>query len=391
MFEKLAFSRRRGIAVASTLALALTLSACGGDSDSKASSSDGISLKIGAIDNLTGNYGPAGSAEICGVEVAADVVNNGGVEGVTVALDVQDTRSEIASAARIATSMTAEGTNLFVGGTATAFVLASIPMFNGAGALYMAGLTLSPAVVEEGDLPLRINPDNGQSAEQLAIAVEESGAKSVVFVGDQGDYGEGAIAQMREALSKDIEVKQAITVDPTSSAFAPTISRVKAADADAVVFYVGGSVREVAFLREYEKSDVPAQLFAGTAVISLPVVKAAGGAADGVTTVIPYAADMSNDVNATFLEGFEKYASNHKSCEGVGIDFFAENGYSQVLLLAEAAKAAGSNDPKEIRDTAIDGTWDLPRGSVTFQNTGQIDAELIVAVGDGSSGLVQKD
>lgn len=373
------------------LAAVVLLAGCGGGGGGGGGqgSSAAIDLKIGAIDSLTGGFSQVGKSQICGIQVAADAIKeDNAVPGVGVDVTVGDAQSEIATGVRLATSMTGGGTNLFVGNTASSFLLAQIPIYNDAKALYTSGLTNAAEIISKGDLPLRIQPDVAQGGAFLADFLKKEGFKSVVFVGDQGAYGEGAIAQTRQVLSPDIVVKDSLTVDATNSDFASTISRIRSAKPDATVFFIAGAVREVAFMREYARGQLEAKAIAGPGVLSDPVVQAAGGAADGVITGVPYAPYVSNKQNDVFLAAVKKHGPSHDPCANTPVSFLMENGYSQVILLAQAAKAANSTDPKKIRDAAIAGSFELPRGTVTFQKSGQINAQYLAAVGDRDKGLV---
>lgn len=372
---------------------ALLLAACGGSGDGGgAGGAAGLDLKIGAIDSVTGGFAQVGRSEICGIQVASDAVNkDDAVSGVGVDVEVGDTQSEIATGARLATSMTGNGTNLFVGNTASSFLLAQMPIYNDAKALYTSGLTNAPEVITKGDLPLRIHPDGDQAGKFVADLLTKLRVTSVVFVGDQGAYGEGAIAGTRKFLSPDIDVKESLTVDATGSDFGSTVSRIRSAKADATVFFLAGAVREVAFMREYARGKLDARAIAGPGVLSDPIVQSAGGAADGVITGVPYAPYVSNPQNDVFLAAVKKYGPSHEVCKDTPVSFLMENGYCQILLLAQAAKAADSSDPEKIRAAAIDGSFELPRGTITFQKSGQLNAKYLTAVGDGSTGLVAFD
>jgi branched-chain amino acid transport system substrate-binding protein len=355
------------------VALALLLTGCGGGGD-ESSGSGGTDelLQVGVVDDLTGAVAIAGQADVCGIKIAADALDAGSLSGRKAEITVEDGQSTPAVAAQAVTQLTGQGINLFVGGSSTSTVLSGLPILNDAGALSTGGTTKALEILEQGELVVRLNGDNTTDAEALASYVNDDlQPKSVAFVAAQGAYGEGAVASISAALDPGIEVVETQFTPGDSTDYRSVLTTVRAAQPDAVIWLIFGNAQPVAFMREYKQQGLEATSVSGPGLLTASVVQSAGADADGVVGMDVWAPLIENAANDQLKEDWDAYRGDHEECKDKPLDKQVALSYSQLALLAAAAEEAGSSDPAEIHATMLEGSWELPQGTVEFSENGQ--------------------
>jgi branched-chain amino acid transport system substrate-binding protein len=353
------------------------------------SSGEDVSLDVGIIDAETGLVAGAGRPDICGAMVAADAINEGGlVPGVSVDLKAEDDQSTPAVAAQKATGLTSEGVKLFVGGASSAEVLATLPILETAGALSTGGTSKAQEFLSQLKNGVRLNSDDEQDAQAVADYLNNDlKPKTLAIIADQGEFGEGAVENL-EPLLKGIDV-EATFVDPETTDYKSILSKIASNEPEAVLEVIYGAAQPVALLRQYKESGMSATLVGWPGVLSGYAVKEAGGAADGAFAVDTYATTLENKANEELIANYKKYSPNISQCGKTELERQVAMNYSQMLLLAQAAAKAGSDDPETLRETIIGGTWELPLGEVKFEESGQANAEYKVLEAKGEE-VVEK-
>lgn len=372
---------------------AAVITGCGNSESARDSASESggggggpMTVKLGMIDSLTGITAGAGTANACGAQVAVKAVNDGktqGTENVALELALEDDQSTPAVAARAATTLTSQGIKLFVGGSNSATVLASMPIINDAGGMHTGGTSKSPDFLSAGQYVVRINSDSGQDGKAVADFVNAQSPKTVTFVAARGAFGEGAVTTVKADI--DSAIKSTTTfVGETSTNFDSVITDLVRSKPDVVVFIFGNSGQQVAWMRAWQQSGLDSTLVAYPGNLGGSTAEAAGGAATGVITLDIYAPFFDNAANTTLQEAFEAYAGDIGECKGKTVDRQFGLTYAQVLLMAQAAAKAKSADPATLRETMLAGTWSLPQGDVSFQPNGQVDGQYSTFVGEGT-------
>jgi branched-chain amino acid transport system substrate-binding protein len=148
--------------------------------------------------------------------------------------------------------------------------------------------------------------------------------------------------------------RPAYTPWPQTDNFAPWLSRLPDNTAAVYAFYAGAPA--VAFVKQYRQlaGDVPVYgpgfLTEGAALTAL------GPAAEGVTTVMPYAPGLDNPTNQAFIDALP---------DGVVPNLYHVTSYDAARLLDLALAATGPDPTSEKINAAIAGLGDIdsPRGS----------------------------
>lgn len=384
--------------VAGLSAGALLLTACGGGDSEEPAADDGSEaateeatgegteaagpsgepLTIGIVDGLTGSTAFGGQADVCGATIAKEVVNDeGGILGRPVELDVHDDEATPAVAAQAASELAGAGVQFVVGGAISSTLLAAIPIYNDAGILHTGGTSKAPDVTESGDLVVRLNSNTIQDAQSIAELVSAT-AESVAFVAQEGAYGESAVAGLVEQLDEGVEVTDQIFVAPDTTDFASVMTTINSSKPDAIVFALFGNEQPAGLMRAFQQSGSEAQLIAGAGVLTDSLVDAAGDAANGVVSAAIWTPFLDNEQNNKLSEAFETRAGDIPECSDKPFDAQVALTYSQVLLLKQAIEEVGEADPQAVFDAIAGGTYELPQGTTSFDEDGQLaDPEFV--------------
>lgn len=333
-------------------------------------------IEFGMVESLTGPTAFYGKSNLCGAEVAVSAMNaTGSTGGRTIVLKVEDDQSTPATATQAASKLTGAGIKFFVGGASSNTVLAEIPVFKDAKALFTGGTSRADEVMQSGGLVVRINSNNAQDGAIIAKYVSDKlQAKNLVMVTLQSAYGEGALASIRKGLGPNVTVKNQYFAPADTTNFQSVLTSVTADSPDAVVFALFGAAN-VAYMRQYKQFALKAPSIAAVGVLSSTLAIAAGGAADGLISADQWIDSLDNPANKALKAAFDKFKGNHASCKDVPLDKLVATTYAQVLLLAQAIDKAKSIDPATVRNTIIAGKWDLPMGTTEFGPDGQAKAQ----------------
>lgn len=360
------------------LSVALATAACGGGGEDEGADEDGSGasgepLTVGVVEALTGATALGGIANMCGTKVAvADINARGGVlGGRPLQLEVRDTQSTPAIASQVASELTDEGIQFFVSASSSAQLLAMLPILNDAGAMHTGGVSKAPEVIEAGDLVVRINSNGTQDAAPAAAYLKAS-AQTVAFVGSQGAYGEPAVAAIAEGMGSGVEEVGRFIVPPETTDFTSVMTQIAGLAPDAVVFAIAGNEQTVGLFRDFDAAGVESQLVAPPGLLTPLVVEAAGDSADGAVGSGLYAPTLDTPGNELLTAAWDTYAGDIEECADAPLDDYVALSYGQVLLLALAMDEADSDDPETVRATILEGSFELPQGTVTFDEDGQI-------------------
>jgi len=343
-------------------------------------------LRVGAVESLTGPVATAGIPNGCGLQIAADYINEHGVMSkYDLELVIEDDQSKPAVAAQAASKLTGDDITLFVGGTSTSTVLAQLPILKDAGAFYTGGTTKADQVFDSDALVIRLNSNAAQDGAVIADYVAKTlGAKKIAFVALQGAYADGVLKSISMALPAESKIVDPFIVPADTTNFQSVITSLAASDFDAVILGTFGQTQTVAFLRQYKQAGVQKPLVMGSGLLFPGVAKAAGGAAEGVVSADLWTDAIANPANDVLKAAFEKYKDKHALCKDLPLDKQIAITFSQVLLLAQAIEKSDSVDPETLRKTVMETEWELPQGKVQFDERGQakVTYTLIVAKGD---------
>jgi branched-chain amino acid transport system substrate-binding protein len=344
-------------------------------------------LDIAIVDALTGSAAVSGIADVCGAKIAVEVVNaRGGVNGEPLTLRVADNQSNPAFAAQAASNLTEEGVKFFVGGSISSTVLSMLPIIADEGGLHTGGTTKAAEILSSGALVYRLNSDNSQDGASIAEYVSSTlGAKRIAYVSLQGAYGEGALKAIQDSLASDVEIVNTYFAPAETTNFQSIVTSLNADNPDAVIFAIFGNAQPVAFMRAYKQGGPDAQLLAAAGVLTESIAQSAGGAADGVISADLWLAGIESAANDALKQEYEARKDSIPECSSSPLDKQVAVTYAQVDLLAQGIDKAQSTDVETVHKMILEGSWQLPQGTVTFREDGQAIVEYHMIVGEGGT------
>jgi branched-chain amino acid transport system substrate-binding protein len=336
-------SRRTTKVAAAIAALALTVAACGGDSDAPT----GDALKLGYLLPETGQLAFLGPPMISGVQMAVAEINDaGGLFGSEIELISADEAGDAGRAAEEGNRLLAAGVNAIVGAASTGMTLSVIDAITSAGVVQCSpsntgiGLTTYP----DKGFYFRTAPSDVLQAPVLAEAILDSGATNVAVVARADDYGRPFMLETVaniESRGGTVTVQEAY--DPDSATFDSVVEGMlnSGADAYAIISFVEGAQIVSGLLAA---GVLPTQIFGADGIAGAAFADNFASAAvlEGMTFTAPTAL-----VPPAFEERLLAFNPDL-------VDFlFAPNSYDCVNLIALAAVQGGSTEPQVIRDNMI--------------------------------------
>ena len=241
------------------LAMALSMTACGGGSDEGSSGESGGDsgasgenvLKIGVFEPMTGGNAAAGQLELEGVQLANHVRPTVDVGGTTytVELVVADTKTDTVEAVTAAASLVSAGCVAAIGGSGSGLCIAAAPTFE-EGQLPIIGTTCTnPLVTEDNTYYFRLcftDPLEGEIISEHAK--QNLGAKTAAIICDVTDTYTIGLAEYFKASFGEENIVEEVYFNTGDQDFTAALATIAAADPD-VVFsasqYTEGALMQV--------------------------------------------------------------------------------------------------------------------------------------------------
>jgi branched-chain amino acid transport system substrate-binding protein len=336
------------LAVATAGITALSLTACGDDSDSGGTDCESDALKVGTILPQTGSLAFLGPPEFAGVDLAIKEINEaGGVLGCDAEVyhqDSGDTTSPIASES--ADALIRQGVHTVIGAASSSVSLSFIDKLYQEGIVQISPANTSPefTTYPNGDYYFRTAPSDVLQGRVLADQIIADGHEKIVILALQDSYGTG----LAESVSTNFtdfggEVLDTIVYDPAATEFSAEAGRVADAGADAVVLITFNEIVNLA----------PALAEEGMSAQDL-----------GWYFVDGNLSNYGDQFPAGFLEGAK---GTYPGADTAGIqdrllevdpeltDFtYGPESYDATVLAALAAIQGGKVDSDTIKDNLID-------------------------------------
>ncbi len=282
---------------AAAAAAGLTLAACGTTEDSgdggdggngdTASGGGDCAATIAFLGPQTGPYANLGTNITNGMQVALDEYNAGDPQ-CEVKVEPYDSQGDPEKASPLAVQIiNDEAVVGVVGPTFSGESDATGEAFNEAGLVTVSASATNPALTENDWATFHriLGNDLTQAPKAAQYIKENLGAKQVFVVDDASEYGKGVGDIIREDLG-DLVVDND-TVQQGQTDFSATVTKVKAADADAL-FYAGYYPEAGLFLKQLRAGGWEGTFLSGDGSNDPGFVEAAGPeAAEGAILTCP--------------------------------------------------------------------------------------------------------
>jgi len=188
--------------------------------------------------------------------------------------------------------------------------------------------------------------------------------KKVAIVHDKTPYGKGLADETKKAMNaKGLTEVMYEGVNTGEKDYSALVSKLKQANVDVV--YFGGLHTEAGLIiRQMRDQGLKAPLMGGDGIVSSEFTAIAGPGAEG--TLMTFGPDARKNPNAK--EVVEKFRK-----KGFEPEAYTLYTYAAVQILAQAAEAAKSTDPKKVADYMHSGkTFKTVIGDIAFDKKGDI-------------------
>lgn len=375
--------------MAATMAAGL-IAGCGGEK--KAANSNEI--KIGGNFELSGGVANYGQSTMNGVKLAFKEINEkGGINGKKISLVIADNKSEASEAANAVTKLiTQDKVVALIGPVTSSNLIATTQIATDKKIPVLTPTATSPkATFENGKVKEMIFRscfiDPFQGEVMARFAAESLKVKTAaIYVDNSSDYSKGLAEVFRAAFTKmggQIVAEEAFLQKDTD--FKSAITKIKAANPD--VIFVPAYYQEVGMIiKQAREMGVTIPMIGTDGWDSPKLVEIAGPAALNNTFFSNhYSADDKDPHIQAFVEAYKKEYNQMP-------DALAVLGYDGGLMMIDALKRAGSEDPKKIQE-ALASTKNLQvsSGILTLDDKhNPLKSAVVIEMKDGKQTFKEK-
>ena len=323
---------------------------------------------IGVALPRTGPVASIGDQVLNGVTAAVkDVNERGGINGQKVVLDIQDDACDPKQAVSVANRFLQNKVRLVVGHVCSGATMAASEVYAENGDLMITPSANVGRLTERG-LPgiFRVCGRDDQQGDLAArVIAERFAGKKVAILHDGQPFGRGLADATKAGLNR-LGVQETLfnAITPGERDYSAVITRLKSAGI--AVAYFGGYHQEMgALVRQSADQGYTGQWIGTSGIASTEFASIAGPAADGV--LMTFNPDARRRPEAKdIVESFK--------ARGIDPEGFTLYGYTAVHVVADAARAAKSADPKAVGSALKSGRFDTVFGQVGFDAKGDITA-----------------
>jgi branched-chain amino acid transport system substrate-binding protein len=325
-------------------------------------------LKFGVAGPMTESDAAFGAQLRNGAQQAIlDINAAGGINGEQVELLVGDDAGFPQQGVSVANSFVGDGVKFVVGHFNSGVTIPATSVYAENNILVITPGSTNPAVTDRGlwNVFRTCGRDDQQGAVAADYIATKLAGKKVAIVHDKTTYGKGLADETKKALnSRGITEVLYEGVNAREKDYSALVSKVKESGAE--VFYWGGVHTEGGLiLRQLRDQGVQAIFMGGDGIATDEFGAIAGAAAEG--TLMTFGPDPKKRPEAQ--EVLKRFAERNVNPES-----YTLYSYAAVQVIAQAAKAANSLDPKVVAKQIKSGqTFDTVIGNITYNEKGDIN------------------
>lgn len=321
--------------------------------------SGGGGVTIGMADSLTGSLSEFGTRNKRGKEIALEDVNEVGVLGGDLSIQVEDTESSEGPGVSAAQKLiNQDGVPLLIGAVSSGVSLAiHKSVVQGTDVAQISQNSTSPDLTDFPDL-LRMSPTGEAQATALADIISEDGHDSLAVTYLNNAYGQGVSASFEEAWDGDV---QTFAHDQGKSSYSNVVTSMNEVGADAWLFITYQPEFTKMAQEAFDKGHSKSVQFYGADSVKGPKVleQVPEGSLDGMKLIAPSAA-LDQENYKQFAETFNEKFDTEPTA-------WSAYTYDSIVIAAIAIEIAGEADAKAIKDVARDVTGPEGAKVTSFQ------------------------
>ncbi len=341
-------------------------------------------LTVAVAGPMTGGESAFGRQMKNGAEMAvADINAAGGLLGKQLALDVEDDACDPKQARSVAEKIGGDKIPFVAGHYCSSASIPASEAYAENNVLQITPASTNPQFTEQNlwNVARVCGRDDQQGAVAGAYIAKHFKGKNIAILDDKTTYGKGLADETRKALNKaGVKEKLTESYNKGDKDFNAIVSRLKLENIDLV--YVGGYHQEAGLiLRQMRDQGLKTILMAGDALADKEYASITGPAGEG--TLFTFGPDPRNKPTAKAI--VEKFKAKNIDPEG-----YTLYTYAAFQVWSQAAKKAGTTDPKKVMATIKAGAWDTVIGKLQYDAKGDIkQLDYVVYKWDDKGGYTE--
>jgi len=323
-------------------------------------------LSVAVAGPMTGGESAFGRQMKNGADMAiADLNAAGGVLGKKLALDVEDDACDPKQARSVAEKIGSSKIPFVAGHYCSSSSIPASEAYADSNVLQITPASTNPLFTERKlwNVARVCGRDGQQGAVAADFIAKNFKGKNIAILNDKTTYGKGLADETKKALNKlGVTEKLYESYNKGDKDFNAIVSRLKKENIDLV--YVGGYHQEAGLiLRQMRDQGVKAILMSGDALADKEYASITGPAGEG--TLFTFGPDPRKKPTAKAI--VEKFKAKNIDPEG-----YTLYTYAAFQVWSQAAKKAGTTDPKKVMAAIKAGSWDTVIGKLEFDAKGDI-------------------
>jgi branched-chain amino acid transport system substrate-binding protein len=324
-------------------------------------------LLVGVAGPLTGPNAAFGAQLQKGAEQAAKDINDaGGINGEMVKIVLGDDVSDPKQGISVANKFVGDGVKFVIGHFNSGVSIPASEVYSENGIMQITPASTNPNFTERGlwNTFRTCGRDDQQGAVAGQYIADHFKDAKVAVVHDKTTYGQGLADETKKAMN-GLGITEVLYegITPGEKDYSALIAKMK--DAGVSIVYFGGLHTEAGLImRQMADQGMKATLMSGDGITSNELASIAGDAVNG--TLMTFPPDPRNNPNAA--DAVKKFRD-----AGFEPEAYTLYSYAALQIIADAAKAAGTNDPMKVAETAkAKGPFKTVIGDIGFDAKGDI-------------------
>jgi len=306
-------------------------------------------IKIGLEAPLTGDYAEEGKGFQNAIQLLVDKTNAaGGLNGQKVQLVVEDDKGDPKEAALVADRLISNKVMAVIGGYNSSATEPASKIYSDAGILHITPSATATRLTTKGyqDFFRVCFLDDRQGLFAANFMTKDMGYKNIAILHDNSTYAQGLAEATKQYLAENgVTPVFYDAINPKDNDFSPTLTKLKAANPDAV-YFTGYYAQGGLLLKQAAALGLKTQWVGGNAMNNTDLIKIAGvdNAKGVLVTTEPLPNDLDYPEAKQFLADYKaKYGEDPKSVWTV----MAADAYRVITNAVEQTK---STDPKKLAE-----------------------------------------
>ena len=324
-------------------------------------------VKLGVAGPITGPNAATGAQMKNGVDqAAADLNKSGGILGQKITVEYGDDVSDPKQGVSVANDFAADGVKFVIGNYNSGVTIPSSEVYQENGILEITPASTNPTVTERGmwNIFRVCGRDDQQGRVAGDCILKHFKGKRIAFVNDKTTYGTGLADETLKTIKAggmDSVLYEGINTGEKD--YSALVSKIKQSRADLV--YFGGLYTEAGLIvRQMRDQGVTAPLMGGDGITSDEFATVGGPGVVG--SLMTYGPDPRNRPEAKAVVA--KFRA-----KGFEPESYTLYSYAGVQIIAQAATAAKSLDPKKVAEKMHSGmNFKTVIGNIAYDKKGDI-------------------